>query len=467
MALDPTAFKTIVPSRYITFTIPNLLLHLHHFNSSQLRIAVLDSPAPSEPVQIAAMLVPIGRESDWYFSTEQGHLQLILNFPQLSRLFLIGNSPNSTHPTSYNPLLCTDGVAGVADSSVVEENLMPLLIELIPRSAFCRTGDGLCEIPFLSYEDEVIRSLVLDRCVGEFVGEMLIEDVELESEDGGGREFRRRLRFKRMPNLVQTQIKIRPKNVDFVNMEEVEFEIVDDGVLVHPYLTPMVAGLSVIRSFLDAKIGNGIKPKALCLGVGGGALLGFLSSQLGFQVLGIEADNVVLEVARRYFGLERGNSIRLCVGDALDMIGKFATQVESNGFHGYVLENGEHLNDFDDKFDVIMVDLDATDSNIGMSAPPLAFFQKSALFAIRTLLSKDGVVIINVIPSDQTSYKLVITEFKEVFAELYEIDVGNEDNFVLIASASEIGHVSVHRQSKFLKKLKQVSGSFLDSIRLI
>ncbi|TMW92768.1 hypothetical protein EJD97_012588 [Solanum chilense] len=467
MALDPTAFKTIVPFRYITFTIPNPLLHLHHFNASQLRVAVLDSPAPSEPVQIAAMLVPIGREADWYFSTEQGHLQLILNFPQLSRLVLIGNLPNSTNPISYNPLLCTDGVVGVADLAVVEENLMPLLIELIPRSAFCRTGDGLCEIPFLRYEDEVVRSLVLDRCVGEFVGEILIEDVELELEDKDVREFRRRLRFKRMPNLVQTQIKIQPKNLDFVNMEEVEFEIVDDGVLVHPYLTAMVAGLSVIQSFLDAKIGNGIKPKALCLGVGGGALLGFLSSQLGFQVLGIEADNVVLEVATRYFGLERGNSIRLCVGDALDMTMKFATQAESDGFRGYVLKNGELLNDFDCKFDVIMVDLDATDANMGMSAPPSAFFQKSALLAIRTLLSKDSVVIMNVIPSDKTSYKLVITELKEVFAELYEIDVGNEDNFVLIASASEIEHVPVHRQSKFLKKLKQVSGCFLDSIRLI
>lgn len=410
------------------------------------------------------MLVPIDRESDWYFSTEQGHLQLLLNFPQLSRLVIIGNSPNSTNPTSYNPLLCTDGVA---DSSVVEENLMPLLIELIPKSAFCRTAGGLCEIPFLCYEDEVVRSLVLDRCVGEFVGEILIEDVELELENGGGREFRRRLRFKRMPNLVQTQIKIRPKKVDFVNMEEVEFEIVDDGVLVHPYLTPMVAGLSVIRSFLDAKIGNGIKPKALCLGVGGGALIVFLSSQLGFQVLGIEADNVVLQVARKYFGLERGNSIQLCVGDALEMIRKFATQVESDGVCGYVLENGEHLDDFDGKFDVIMVDLDSSDANIGRSAPPLAFFQKSVLLATKTLLNKDGVVIINVIPSDQSSYKLVITEIQEVFAELYEIDVGNGDNFVLIASASEIGHVSSHHQSKFLKKLKQVSGSFVDSIRLI
>ncbi|MCD7457125.1 hypothetical protein HAX54_034258 [Datura stramonium] len=463
MSLNPTAFKTIDPSRCITFKIPNPLLHLRHFNASQLRIAVVDSPVPSEPIQIAAMLVPIDRETDWYFSTEQGHFQLLLAFPQFSRLIVIGNSPNSTNPTSYNTLLRTDVMA---DSSVVEEKLMPLLIQLTPKSAFPQTGGGLPEIPFLSYEDDVVRSLVVDTCVGPFVGDILIEDVELELENGDT-EFRRRLRFKRTPNLVQTQIKIRPKKVDFVDMEEVEFEIVDDGVLVHPYLTPMVAGLSVIRYFLDSQLGNGIKPKALCLGVGGGALLGFLSSQLGFQVLGIEADNVVLQVARKYFGLEHSNLIQFCVGDALEMIGKFATQVESDGFRGYALENGEHLDGFHGKFDVIMVDLDSSDATIGMIAPPIKFVQKSALLAIRTLLSKDGVVIINVIPPDQSSYKLVITEFQEVFAELYQIDVEKEENFVLIASASEIGHVSSHHQSKFLKKLKQVSGSFVDSIRMI
>ncbi|CAN4114307.1 unnamed protein product [Withania somnifera] len=455
MSLDPTTFKTIVPSRYITFRIPNPIIHLHHFNASQLRIAVLDSSVPSDPLQIAAMLVPVNRESDWYFSTEQGHRQLLVNFPHLSRLIVIGNLPNSPNPVSYNKKNLQ--LAGVVDLSVVEENLMPLLIEF----------GGLVEVPYLKYEDEVVRSLVLERCVGDLVGEMLVEDVELELENGSGREFRRRLRFKRMPNLVQTQIKIRPKKVDLVDMEEMEFEIVDDGVLVHPYFNPMVAGLSVIESFLDAKIGNGIKPKALCLGVGGGALLGFLSSQLGFHVLGIEVDNVVLQVARRYFGLEHGNFVHLCVGDALEMIGKFATQLESDGFCGYVLENGECLDDFDGKFDVIMADLDSGDASIGMSAPPMEFVEKSILLATRTLLSKDGVVIINVIPSDQSYYKLVMIELQEVFAELYEIDVGNGDNFVLIASASETGHVSSHHQAKFLKKLRQVSGSYVDSIRIV
>ncbi|OIT38013.1 hypothetical protein A4A49_30819 [Nicotiana attenuata] len=462
--LDPTIFKSIVPSRYITFTIPNPLLHLNHFHTQELRISILDSPFPSKPTQIAAMLVPINRESDWIFSTEQGHLQILLTFCYLSRLIIIGNSPNSPHPTSYNPRMhsnCT------ADSSVVEEKLLPLLIELTPTSAFRRTGDGIPEIPFLSYEDGVIRSLVLERCVGQCVGEMLVEDVELELENGDI-EFRRRLRFKRMPNLVQTQIRIRPKKVDFVDMEGVEFEVVDDGVLVHPYLTPMAAGLSVIASYLDAQIEKGIKPKALCLGVGGGALLGFLSSQLGFLVLGVEIDHVILEVARRYFGLVHGDLVHVCVGDAIEMIEKFATQVENGGFSGGCDFAGKDcLDKIHGKFDVIMVDLDSSNASMGTSAPPLEFLQKSVLLAARTLLSKDGVVIINVIPSDQSSYKSVIVEFQQVFAGLYEIDVGNGENFVLIASTSETGHVSCHHQSKFLKKLKQVAGSYVDSIRMI
>ncbi|XP_075085196.1 uncharacterized protein LOC107787114 [Nicotiana tabacum] len=466
--LDPTIFKTIVPSRYITFIIPNPLLHLDHFHSQELRISILDSPLPSKPTQIAAMLVPINRESDWIFSTEQGHLQLLLTFSHLSRLIIIGNSPNSPHPTSYNhsPVLSNC----IADSSVVEEKLLPLLIELTPTLAFRRTGGGLPEIPeipFLSYEDGVIRSLVLERCVGQCVGEMLVEDVELELENGD-REFRRRLRFKRMPNLVQTQIRIRPKKVDFVDMEGVEFEVVDDGILVNPYLTPMVAGLSVIASYLDAQIGKGIKPKALCLGVGGGALLGFLSSQLGFLVLGVEIDHVVLEVARRYFGLVHGDLVHVCVGDAIEMIEKFATSVENDGLHGCCdLDGSDCLGQFHGKFDVIMVDLDSSNASMGTSAPPLQFLQKSVLLAAKTLLSKDGAVIINVIPSDQSSYKQVIAEFQEVFAGLYEIDVGNGENFVLIASTSEIGHVFCHYQSKFPNKLKQVSGSYVDSIRMI
>ena len=70
----------------------------------------------------------------------------------------------------------------------------------------------------------------------------------------------------------------------------------------HPYLGPMVASLLLVGCCIEERILGGFKPKALCIGVGGWALLLFLRAQLGFEVVGIEADEV-LRVARRYFWL--------------------------------------------------------------------------------------------------------------------------------------------------------------------
>ena len=64
----------------------------------------------------------------------------------------------------------------------------------------------------------------------------------------------------------------------------------------------MVASLLLVGCCIEERILGGLKPKALCIGVGGGALLRFLRAQLGFEVVGIEADEV-LRVARRYFWL--------------------------------------------------------------------------------------------------------------------------------------------------------------------
>ncbi|XP_022640479.1 uncharacterized protein LOC106772352 [Vigna radiata var. radiata] len=88
MALDASTFETLTPSRFISFTIPH-----PSFSNTPLRVAVLDSPLqPNDVPQVGAMLVPEGREIDWIFSTELGHLQLLLSSPEISRLILIGNN---------------------------------------------------------------------------------------------------------------------------------------------------------------------------------------------------------------------------------------------------------------------------------------------------------------------------------------------------------------------------------------
>ncbi|XP_073314621.1 uncharacterized protein [Primulina huaijiensis] len=439
MSIHPSTFATIEPSRYITFTIPNSHASRHHL----LRIAVLDSPAVTisdangfdAAATTAAMWVPQGRESDWIFSTFSGHLHLLLSSPTsppLSRLILISDS--QSYP---------------CHASSVQPNVSPLVLALTPKSAFLDNGE-VPEIPFLIYEDEVVTSSILETCEGPCVGEMLIENVELRNDDSVVREFRRRLRFKRMPNLVQTQMRIRPKN-EFLceELHDMEFEL-DDDVLVHPYLSPMVAGISVISTCLEERIQDGFRPKALCLGVGGGALIGFLSKKLDFEVVGVEIDVVVSEVAKRHFGLGNNELIHLHVGDGIKFLSDLARKVDG-AF----------------KFDVIMVDLDSCDASMGSYAPPMEFVQKYVLLAAKAILHETGVVVINIIPSSKSFYGRLIREFEEVFEEFYEIDVENEENLVLVATKSRIECFDT-RCDTFFDKLKVcVPRSYMDNMRKI
>ena len=345
---------------------------------------------------------------------------------------------------------------------------MPLLLALSPKSF---AENVTFEVPFLSYDDNVIRSVLVEKCVGSCVGEMLVEDVEIESTESK-REFRRRLRFKRMPNLIQTDVSIVPVVASGI-LGEVEFRL-DLGVLVHPYLAPMVASLCLISSYLEERIRTGFPPKALCIGVGGGALLSFLRTQLGFNVFGVEADANVLSVAERCFGLEIGETIRVVVGDGIDVIEKIGCRFmegNSGSFDVHEVGNPCFMNDNDPcgaKFDVIMVDLDSSDVYNGVSAPPLDFVRKSVLLSARLALCKFGIFVINVIPPNRSFYETLIREFHEVFHELHEIDAGNGENYVLIATVSPIKSPLSVGENAFLMKLKQsISGAYMDSIRKI
>uniref|UniRef100_A0A7N0RHI6 Methyltransferase-like protein 13 n=1 Tax=Kalanchoe fedtschenkoi TaxID=63787 RepID=A0A7N0RHI6_KALFE len=460
MAMDLSKFETLTPSLFTTFTIPNPISS----TAAPLRIAVLDSPAPppSHPPQIAAMIVPSRRERDWNFSTESGQLQLLYNSPGISRLVLVGNVPESADDSTVIYNRCSEN-----DCVISEEDLIPLLVALSPKASFV---NGYVDVPFLSYEDDLIASVVLEKCVGPFVGEMLVEDVEIEIKtdaevnSGEGfkkREFRRRLRFRRMPNFVQTEIRIVPGRE--VGQEEhlgvCNFEFhVDLEALVHPYLGPMAASLKLISDCIEEKMRVGVRPRALCVGVGGGALLGFLKMQLDFIVVGIEVDEEVLRVSKDYFGMVEDEHLQLCVRDGMQELKRYGcTDEHSFGVHdagGGVCCNGLGCKP---KFDVIMVDLDSEDPMHGLMAPPVPFVQRSVLKDVKLALQKTGILVVNVIPPDDCYYKSLTNDFREIFADLYEIDVGNEENFVLIASASPVEPVSNNNNSYIVKKLKHPS----------
>ncbi|CAJ1967716.1 unnamed protein product [Sphenostylis stenocarpa] len=469
MALDASTFETLTPSRFISFTIPH-----PSCSNSPLRVAVLDSlHQPNELPQVGAMLVPEGREVDWIFSTELGHLQLLFSTPEISRLILIGNNFNEgTVPfpprVYHRPFNCSLHLQGFEVWS------KPLLLALSPKSLFRK---GIPEIPILIYDDNLVSSMVVHQCVGMHVGEMLVEDVEIENGSGllhRGREFRRRLRFKRMPNLIQTEICIVPEKDDSDGLDDVLIGgdvgfVPDLKVLVHPYLGPMVAGLVLNSEYVEGRIQNGFRPKALCLGVGGGALVSFLRTQLGFEVMGVDSDSEVLRMGREYFGLEECEFVHVVVGDAFESLkklvchGNLQHDCEVNGFRGHLVED-----EVNGKFEVVMVDLDSSDIRNGVSSPPLEFVRKDVLLAAKLVLCEFGILAINVISPCRSFYDNLVSSFQDVFHELYKIDVGNGENFVLVATASPLVFSAGICDNSFLMRLKSViPEAYLNSITKI
>ncbi|KAI3881007.1 hypothetical protein MKX03_037585 [Papaver bracteatum] len=487
MAMDKGTFENLIPSQYISFDFPNP----HHSRESTtisstygnfLRITVLDSPITSDnhPTQIAAMLVPIDREDDWIFSTKSGNFQLLSNLQQISRLILVGNLPTGDFPVNYHrrPILDGDGEYMVE----FEEALLPLLIAVSPQSYLKGLNENF-EIPFAMYEDNLICSVLVEKCVGSCVGEMIVEDVEIENYvddklDLVRREFRRRLRFKRMPNLVQTEMRIVPNRIEFdfvdLRIDKMEFEP-DTGCLVHPYLAPMVASLSLIAQNLDNYVSLGLKPRVLCVGIGGGALLTFLRTQFGFQVFGVENDEMVVNVAKRYFGLVESEFLRVLVGDGIDVIRSVSRRGVQAGFVASItnadLESDQHSTTYvedESKFDIIMVDLDSNDAMNGSGAPPLDFVQNSILLDAKLSLNTLGILVVNVIPLSKSFYEVLICELRKIFSQLYEINVGNEENYVIIATVSPVSSFHDEIENSIQKKLKMANlGHYIECIRKI
>jgi hypothetical protein len=124
--------------------------------------------------------------------------------------------------------------------------------------------------------------------------------------------WRRRLRFKRMPNLIQTEVSLNFQSGTQTSASEAQSNVkdlssvdriihvgtqrlgvcgqtngglhLDHSRLVHKYLAPIVAGLVLVAPALEAWMELGKRVKVLALGIGGGALPIFLHKHFGFHV---------------------------------------------------------------------------------------------------------------------------------------------------------------------------------------
>ncbi|KAJ9548987.1 hypothetical protein OSB04_021530 [Centaurea solstitialis] len=472
--LDTSRLETLTPSQFFTFTLPNPLHHDCYLRGPFLRFAVLDSPNPTTHPIVAAMIVPAHRESDWIFSTESGHRHLLFSTcsNHISRFVLIGNLLQPNSPTNiYVRPPANPSADEEEEKRKLEMELNSLVIALHPKVCFQK---GLPVPQFLTYEDNTVFRTTINTYPGTIVGEFLVEDVEVETKPGSKKDFRRRLRFKRNPNLIQTEVRITPTittdgggvrslNLDLPSlkkMNQVVFKV-DTSVLIPSYLNAMVSAIFLNALHLDSRIQSGAAPRVLCLGVGGGALLSFLNTRLGFQVVGVDCDRIVVAVAMQFFGLKNvGDSINIIDGDAVKLIEMVAYRLRQQN----TLDLQVHVGWLDSKFDVLMVDLDASDPRYGICAPPPNFVTEPVFQTARSILTDHGIFVMNVVPLNQGFYSTLLQQLKSVFHKVYEMDVENEDNKVLVATLSPLP--SHDHYNALSNKLKQViSEAYIDSIK--
>jgi len=246
------------------------------------------------------------------------------------------------------------------DDEGLKKQLGPLVVALAPRICF-QAGPPV--IPFVSYADNILQRIVVERAYSTLTGAIVVEDVALLDEnatisnsgsssgrtddstdsdvqflpcvvDEGLRRkapqlkqlcdeedryrksvrvvWRRRLRFKRMPNLIQTEVSLNFQSGTQTSASEAQINVkdlssvdrivhgrtqrlgvcgqtngglhLDHSRLVHKYLAPIVAGLVLVAPALEAWMELGKRVKVLALGIGGGALPIFLHKHFGFHI---------------------------------------------------------------------------------------------------------------------------------------------------------------------------------------
>ncbi|KAK1300559.1 hypothetical protein QJS10_CPB13g01682 [Acorus calamus] len=291
---------------------------------------------------------------------EEGHLQLLLSLPSLSRLFLIGDPLPSDPSPPPTPFAISDSPP---PKPSFQAKLLPFLSSLSPRR-------DLSDIPFLEYEDGVVRSLPVATHIGPVAGEMLVEDAEVAVRPGGSTELRRRLRFKRLPNLIQTQMRLVVSGGGA--------PAPDVGVLVQPYLAPMVAALSLARVCSASAWAGALCCRSFVRGSG---------------------DETVVAVAKEHFGLVEDELLRVRVGDAVE----------------FVRETHE-------RFDAIMVDLDPGEVGFGFGTPPAGFAAARVLKAAKLALRARGVLVVNAVRTEQSVFDRFVARVREVFPVLHGIE---------------------------------------------
>lgn len=146
--------------------------------------------------------------------------------------------------------------------------------------------------------------------------------------------------------------------------------------------------------------------RVLVVGLGGGSIPSFLHKHYPKTLIdAVDIDPVVVEVARRFFGLNEDETLK-----------------------AYVQDGRQFIEERPNTYDIIFLDAFGSDSI------PYHLATREFLEAVRRSITAEGVVLADVWgPGSNRLYASMIRTYQEVFDELYILEVRGSANMILIA----------------------------------
>lgn len=153
---------------------------------------------------------------------------------------------------------------------------------------------------------------------------------------------------------------------------------------------------AIFKNLTDQKI-LGDPKNILILGCGGGTqpklLNGPFKGRSDRKITVIEIDKKIVEVARKHFGLDNNQNLKVIIGDAFKVVGDFSKSKK--------------------RFDLIIVDL-----FVGEKVPE-KIISAAFLKSLSNITSKEGLIIFNYSPKEKNVH--LLNHFEEALREFFYI----------------------------------------------
>ncbi|KAL3506430.1 hypothetical protein ACH5RR_031812 [Cinchona calisaya] len=426
------------------------------------KTVLLDAPTNSGPFSYhcGVFLVPKTRAHEWLYSSEEGQWVVVDN-SKAARLVMI------LLDSSHSDVSMDD----------IQKDLSPLIKQLEPGD--CSNG---AQIPFMAASDGIKQRNIVHQVSSSLTGPIIVEDVIYEKNDDYiSRLFPskdvifRRLIFERSKALIQSEAlltRVGSQEVGELGQKKTRLTTkhkrkgnhkrsepnndlrVDHNYLASSYHSGIISGFILVSSYLGTVASKGDTVKAVVIGLGAGLLPMFLHGCLPFlEIEVVELDSVVLDVARDYFDLKEDIHLKVHVSDGIKYVREIANselanvvtatpenedvllkEKSSDSSQSYApLAERKSLN----KIDLLIVDVDSSDSSSGLTCPAADFIEESFLLTARNSLSEQGLFVINLVSRSPTIKDLVFSRMKTVFANLFYLQLEEDLNVVIFALNTE------------------------------